>query len=121
VTSFASGSGTVRSDLLHAIVKLSLVWIRVTTRAVQILPVIDHCGFGLELNCLFVAFGARYGNVPARQHKMSLLVLCKAERGRLVSIQSVAALASVEVRRRSELPCMLVRVAVCATFKPELK
>lgn len=58
--------------------------------------------------------------MPTGQLEMRLLVLGQAERGRLISLQIVAAIARVEVGRRRKLPRVLVGVAVHALLKLDL-
>ena len=45
------------------------------TGAVQIAPVINNGGLGLELRCFLVAVGTGNGDVPSREYEVSLLVL----------------------------------------------
>jgi len=45
------------------------------TGAVQIAPVINNGGLGLELRRFLVAVGAGNGDVPSREYEVSLLVL----------------------------------------------
>src|ERR1019366_3058751 len=59
--------------------------------------------------------------MPACQHKVRLLVFRKAESRRLVTLKIVAAVASVEVRSRGKLRCMLVGVTVGAALELNLE
>lgn len=93
----------------------------VATGAIQILPVINDRGLWLELRRLLVTIGARNRNVPARQHEVRLLVLGQAERGRLVSLEVMAAVARIKVGRRRKLPRMLVRVTIHAAVEFDLE
>ena len=65
----------VSPDSLHAILELPLMRIVVATGAVQIAPVINNGGLGLELRRFLVAVGAGNGDVPSREYEVSLLVL----------------------------------------------
>lgn len=94
--------------------------VRVATRATQALPVVDHRR-RLELTRLFVAIAARHRDVTACQDEPRLLVLRKCESGRLISVESVAALAGVEVGRSRELPGMAITVAVRAMRECDLE
>lgn len=117
VAGLAAGGSPVGPDLLHACVELSFMRIVMATGAIEILPVINDGRFRLELCRLFVAFGAWHGHVTARQHKMGFLVFGQCERGGLVSFEVVAAVASIEVRGRSELAGVTIAVAISATLK----
>ena len=121
VASFAPRHRTVGPRQLHALFELSLVRIVVATGAVQSLPVVNHCRLRLELRRFLVTVGAGNRNVPAREHEVRLLVLGQAERGRLVSLEIVAAVAGVEVGRRDKLPGMPVGVTVDATLELDLE
>ena len=55
--------------------------------------------------------------MPAGEHEMRFLVLGQSEGRRLVSLEIVAAVASVEVRRRGKLLRVLVGVTICATLE----
>ena len=118
---FASHDRAVGPRLLHALLELPFVGIIVATGATQILPVINDCRLGVELRGFLVTFGTRDRNMPAGEREMRLLVLGQAERGWLVSLESVAAIASVEVRCRGKLPRMLVGVAIGAALELNLE
>lgn len=66
---------SVSPDTLHAFLELSLMRIIMATGAVQIAPVINNGGLGLELRRFLVAVGAGNGDVPSREYEVSLLVL----------------------------------------------
>lgn len=117
----ASRDRSIRARLLHALIELSFVRISVAAGATQILPVIDDRGLRLEVRRLLVAFGARSCDVPSGQHEACLFVLSQRERGRLVSLKSMAAFAGVEVWRFGELACMPVRMTIRAAFELHLK
>lgn len=68
-----------------------------------------------------MTLGTRDRNMPAGEREMRLLVLSQAERGWLVSLESMAAIASVEVGRRGKLPRMLIGVAVGAALELNLE
>jgi len=86
----------------------------VAARATQVLPVIDSRGLGLEIPRLLVAVSARSRQVAAGQGKMRFLVSRQSERGRLIGLESVAAVAGVEIRSSRKLPRMPVGMAVSA-------
>lgn len=75
----ATGGSFVGAELCHALVELALMGIIVTTSAVEAFPVIDNCGFGLELGGFLVAFGAGYCDVAASQNKSGFLMLGQSE------------------------------------------
>ena len=116
VARLASGDGPVRSNLLHAFLELSFMGIRMATRTVQILPVINHGRLGLERR-FFVAIGTGHGDMPARQHETSLFVLGQSESGGPVSFEIMTAVAAVEVGRCGELTGMLVGVTIGAALE----
>jgi len=64
-----------------------------------------------------MAVGAGHGDVPAGQRELRFLVLGKREGRRLVSIQSVALVAGVEVRCGDKLSGVLIFVARSALVK----
>ena len=114
VASLASRNRTVGPSLLHSFFELPFVGIIVATGATQVLPVVNDCRLGLELRRLLVTFGTRDRNMPAGEREMRLLVLGQGERGWLVSLERMAAIASVEVRCRGKLPRMLIGMAIGA-------
>jgi len=65
VAGFATRGRTVGPHLQHPLLELAFVWIGVATGAVQILPVIDHRRFWLELRRLLVAIRAGNRQVAA--------------------------------------------------------
>ncbi len=103
VASFAARPRTVSPHLLHALLELPLVRINMATGARQILPVINHRRLGLELRRLLVTFGARNRDVAARQCEVSFFMLGQSERRRFVTLQRVAAIARIEIRRGRKL------------------
>ena len=118
---FAPRDRAVGPRLLHALLELPFVGIIVAVGATQILPVINDCRLGVELRGFLMTFGTRDRNMPAGERKMRLLVLGQAERGWLVSLESMAAIASVEVRCRGKLPRMLIGVAIGAALELNLE
>lgn len=90
--------------------------IRMATRTVQIVPVINYGRLGLVRRFL-VALGTGHGDMPARQHETSLFVLGQSESGGSVSFEIVTALAAVEVRRCGELTGMLVGMTIGAALE----
>jgi len=75
VAGLAPALRAVSPDSLHAILELPLMRIVVATGAIQIAPVINNGGLGLELRRFLVAVGAGNGDVPSRKYEVSLLVL----------------------------------------------
>ena len=118
---FAAYDRAVGPRLLHALLELPFVGIIVATGATQIFPVINDCRLGVELRRFLVTFGTCDRNMPAGEREMRLLVLGQAERGWLVSLESMAAIASVKVRCRGKLPRMLVGVAIGAALELNLE
>lgn len=94
--------------------------IRMATRTVQILPVINHGRLGLKRRFL-VAVGTGHGDMPARQHETSLFVLGQSESGGPISLEIMTAVAAVEVRRCGELTGMLVGVTIRAALELNLE
>jgi len=80
MTRFATRRISVGPDLLHALVKLSLVHIVMAAGAGETLPVVDNVRLRLKVGGLLMAIGARYGDVPARQYKPRLLMFREIER-----------------------------------------
>jgi len=117
----ASRDRTIRPRLLHALFELTFMRISMTASATQIFPVINNRGLRLELRPLFVAFGARSCNVPSGQYEAGLFVFGQSEGGGFVSFEVMAAFASVEIRCRGELTCVLVRMTISATFELHLE
>jgi hypothetical protein len=106
--------------LLYALFELSLVDIFVAIGAVKIFPVIDGGRLWLEFFRFFVAVGAWNGNVAAGQCEMGLLMLRERKGRRLVSVEIVAAVASIEVGCRRKLAGVPIAVAIGALFKLHL-
>ena len=117
----ASGDCTIGSRLLHTLFELSFVRITVATAATQILPVINDRRLRPELRGLLVTISTRDRDVPTRQYEVRLFVLSQTKRGRLVSLERMAAVAGVEVGRRHKLPRMIVGMAVGAAFEFDLE
>ena len=118
---FASCPSAVSACLLHALFELSFVGILVTTRAAQVLPLINHRGFRLQRGGLFVAIRAWDCCVAAGEHKSRLLVARRAEGGRLVTFQVVTPIAGIKVWRRGKLSGVLVGMAIGAFLKLDFK
>lgn len=121
VARFTSRRRAIPTLALHTLLELPLVWILVTTRAFQILPVIDHGRLGLELRRFLVAIRARDCNVRTAEHKMRLFMFGESKGRGLVALQIVAAIASVQVGRGSELPGVPVGVAIGTGRELDLK
>ena len=85
--------------------------------AVQVVPVIDNRGLGLELRRFLVAVGTGNGDVPSGEREMSFLVLGQRKRGRLVAIHRMTTLASIEIRRTGKLSRVPVAMAICAAIE----
>ncbi len=95
--------------------------IDVAADAAQILPVINGGRFWLELGGFLVTVGAWNGHVAAREHELCFLVFREAECGRLVSLEVVATIARIEIRRGCELSSVAVAVAICAAIELHLE
>lgn len=117
VAGLAPSLGAVSPDLLHAFLELPLMGIAMATGAVQVAPVIDDGGLGLELRRFLVTVGTGNGDVPSRECEMSFLMLDERKRGRLVAIYGMATVASVEIRRGGKLSRVPVAMAICAAIK----
>lgn len=63
VASLAPSRRSIGAHLLHAIFELTFVRILVTTRAIQILPVINDRGLGLKSRRFLVALRAGHGDM----------------------------------------------------------
>ena len=105
---FTSGWCPIRPHLRHAFFELPFVRVVVATGAIQIAPVIDGGGLGLEFRGLLVAVGARRRQVTSSQRKVRFLVPRQGKRGRLIGLESVAAVAGVEIGSGCELPGMTI-------------
>ena len=121
VASFAPGNTPIGPHLLHAVFELSLVRIRMTTRTIQVRPVVDNRLLLLGLCRLLVAVNAGHREVCSGEKEMRLLVVGQGKSGRLVSFKIVTAIASVEVRRRDKLRRVPVVVAVRAVRELDLE
>lgn len=117
----ASRYRTIRPRLLHALFELTFMRISMTASATQIVPVINNRGLRLELRRLFVAFSARGCDVASGQREAGFFVFGQGERGGFVSFKVMAAFASVEIRCRGELTCVLVQMTISAAFELHLK
>lgn len=117
VAGLAPSMSAVSADSLHAFLELPLMRIVMATRAVQVAPVIDNGGLGLELRRFLVAVGTGNGDVPSGEREMSFLVLGQRKRGRLVAIHGVTTLASIEIRRGGKLSGVPVAMAICAAIE----
>ena len=117
VAGLAPSLSAVSADSLHALLELPLMRIVMATGAVQIAPVIDHGGLGLELCRFLVALGTGDGDVPASECEVSFLVLGQGKRGRLVAIHCVTTLAGIEIRRCGKLSRVTVAMAICAAIE----
>jgi len=116
VAGLAPSGGAVRTNLLHPLVELAFVYIFVTAGATQALPVINEI-LGLKLGGFLVAIGTDNRDVPARQRKPGLLMLCEGESGRLVPLQIVALIAGIEIRRCNKLTGMAILMTIGAIIK----
>ena len=121
VAGLAACRRTVGTLLLHALFELALVRIGVTAGTVQVFPVIDRRRLGLEFRRLFVAIRAGSRHVTSGENEARLLVLGDAERGGLVALESVAAIAGVEIGRGNELSGMPVSMAIRAVLEFHLE
>lgn len=121
MTRFATSHASVLASLLHPLLELTRVRIGVAAGAAQVLPVINNGRLGMKLGRLLVTVGTWHRHVPARKHKMCLLVLGQAKRGGFVSLKIVAAVAGIEVRRGGKLFRVTVAVAIGATLELDLE
>jgi len=117
VAGLAPTLGAVSPDSLHALLELPLMRIVMATGAVQVAPVIDNGGLGLELRRFLVAVGTGNGDVPSREYETSLLVLGQRKGRRLVAIHRMTTLASIEIRRGGKLSRVPVAMAICAAIE----
>lgn len=117
VASLAATLGAVGPDSLHALLELPFMRIVMATGAVQVAPVIDNGGLGLELRRFLVAVSTGNGDVPSGEREMSFLVLGQRKRGRLVAIHRMTTFASIEIRRGGKLSRVPVAMAICAAIK----
>jgi len=112
VAGFATRGFAVHSDAEHAFPELSFVWIGVAGGAIKFLPVVDGRLLIAGLNRVLVTVGACGRHMAAGQHETRLLVANQRKCRGMVSVESMALLALIEVRRRRELGCMPIRVTV---------
>jgi len=112
VAGLASRRAAVRLFLRHAVAEFTVVRILMAPGARAVIEPVGHDFRGVPSLALRVAFGARHGEVRARQPEAALLMLCDREGRRMESADRVARLAPVVVRRRRKLPLVNVLVAV---------
>lgn len=117
VAGLAPSLGAVSPDLLHAFLELPLMGIAMTTGAVQIAPMIDNGGLGVELRRFLVAVSTGNGDVLSGECEMSFLVLGQGKGRRLVAVHSMAPVASVEIRRGGKLSSVPIGMAICAAIE----
>ena len=117
VAGFAPSLRTVSPDLLHAFFELPLMGIAMTTSTVQIAPMVDNSGLGVELRRFLVAVATGNGDVPSGECEMSLLVFGEGKGGRLIAIHRMAPVACVEIRRGGELSSVPIGMAICAAIE----
>ena len=117
----ASRGVAVGSHLQHSLLELSLVRIGVAAGAIQICPVVNDCRLRLEFLRLLVTVGTRNGNVPPSQNEFRLFMFGQRERGRLISLEVMTAVAGIEVRSGGELPGVPVAMTIRALRKLDLK
>lgn len=120
VASLASGRGAVRLLSLHAVAEFSVVRILVASGARPVIEAVGHEFRRVPCLALRMTFGARNGEVRARQTETALLMLCDREGRRPESADRVARLAPVVVPRRCKLPLVNVLVAVETLRKRKL-
>jgi hypothetical protein len=113
VTSFTS-HGLPVDQPEHALSELPAVRILVTTRAGHVLKVVPRRRFVLRgsLGLRFVTLLASHGQMRSGQHEPWLLVPRQAERRRLVTIERVALLTTVQIRCGRKLRLVFVFVAI---------
>jgi len=121
VARFASRRRAVGTLLLHPLLELALMRVGMAAGAVQILPVVDCGWLGLELGRFFVAVAAGNRDVPAGEDEPRLFMLRQTESGGFVSLEGVAAIAGVEIRRGGKLAGVTVQVAVRAVGELDLE
>lgn len=116
MASLASFSGAIGTLLCHAVLELTFVNVLMATGAVQILPVVHH-RLRLKLFRFFVAVATRNRHMASGQDELRLLVLGQRKRRGFVSLDGVAFIAGVEIRRRHKLPGVLILMAVGAILE----
>jgi len=111
VTGLTSGglAGWVR--LTHAIVELATVRVGVASGAIQVGPVVCGCR-GRECGRLLVTIGAWHSDVFAGQQEARFLVARQRESRGAITVDGVAALAGIQVRRGRKLARMAVLVTI---------
>ena len=117
---FATEKLPVRCRLPHELIELFLVRIEVAGSAGERGPVIKRGRTGTRFGGGLVAIVAGDRQVTSRQRKTRCFVPGNAECGRLHSLQGVAALTAIEIRRGGELPPMFIAVAVRAVLELHL-
>jgi hypothetical protein len=99
VTSFTTRRCSIQAYLSHSVIKLTLVRVGMASGAGPILKSVKGGVFRLWRRSFLVAIATGHGDVSSGKHEPGLLMLRQGERGGPVSIQRVALLASVQVRR----------------------
>ncbi len=120
---FAARRCSICAQLLHALGKLTFVRILVAGHAREIFPVIEHDRLrtAFRVCLLLVAIAAWHRHVSVGQDKPCLFMPRQRERRRLVSLQRVATFARVQIRSRSELPVVLIFMAIGAALELDLE
>lgn len=117
---FAASRSAIRAGLLHSFLELSFVWVEMTTHTRELTPVVRDC-LWFEAIALFVAIGTWDRHVPASQNEFRGFVARQRECGRLVPLQVVAALTTIEVWGSCKLSRMFVSMAVGTALKLDLE
>jgi hypothetical protein len=87
--------------------------------AIQVSPVINSSRVDIDRDLcgLFVTVAARHGHVASGKKEARFLVAREREGRRFVAFKVVAAVASIEVRRRGKLPGVTIAMTIGAPLK----
>lgn len=120
VAGFAARAFAVHSGAEHTLPELPFVWIGMTGRAIKFLPMIDSGLLIAGVNQVFVTVGADGRDMAARQYETSLLVTHQGKCRGMISVESMAFLTLIEVRRCRKLGCVPIRVTVRTELELDL-
>jgi len=112
VAGFAACGFTVQSGPEHAFPELPFVGIGMAGRAIKFLPVVDSGLLIDGLNRILVTVGTGGCDMAASEHEPRLLVTRQGKSRGMVSVESMAFLTLIEVRRRRKLGCVSIRMTV---------
>jgi len=114
VARFTAKERAIRPFLLHARGKFAVMHVAMARRAGPVFEMKREHSIRSPAKSDFVTFSAGHGQMRSGQDKMSFFML-RNRKGRAVKIRhGMATLAAILIRRRRELPCVSIFVAIRA-------